>query len=89
MQHSWWFALKVSDNPNQRKKKEEESRKSTEGKENVDVKVEAGVFEKAESTLPFLAPHGSSLGGRRRRQQDVDVLGAHLQPNILMLGQKQ
>ena len=48
--------MKVSDNPNQRKKKEEESRKSTEGKENVDVKVEAGVFEKAESTLPFLAP---------------------------------
>ena len=93
VQRSWRFALKVSGKIQKVRVKVSRKKKKTRtegrGDVDVDVKVEAGVFEKAESTLPFLGPVAElhevtdAVGRCHRRRRQQNVLGANLQPNIL------
>ena len=56
----------------------------------IDVEIEASVFEKAETTLPFLGPvtelHevADAVWWCHRRRRQFNVSSAHLKPNVLL-----
>jgi len=56
----------------------------------VDVKVEAGVFEQTEATLPLLGPvtefHqvADAVGSRHLSRWQLNVLRAQFQPHVLL-----
>lgn len=60
------------------------------GDVNVDVKVEAGVFEEAKAALPFFGPVSQlhevadAIGREDRRRGQENVLRANLQPHVLL-----